>query len=85
MNVKLTLTVEQSIIYRAKHYAQLKGQSLSGLIENYLKTLTKEIATDDQIVLTPTVKILKGSFHAPMDFDYKNELTNMLTEKYLEQ
>jgi hypothetical protein len=26
---------------------------------------------------------LKGSFNAPKDFDYKKELTNRLSEKYL--
>ena len=84
MNAKLTLTIEQSVIDRAKRYAKLKERSLSGLIENYLKLLTKEVAADD-ITLTPTVKMLKGSFHVPADFDYKKELTDRLTDKYMKQ
>ena len=83
MNAKLTLTIEQSVIHRAKYYAQLKRDSLSGIIENYLKSLTKEVVSVDDIPLTPTVKLLKGSFYAPNDFDYKNELTNLLTDKYM--
>jgi hypothetical protein len=82
MNVKLTLTIEQSVIKNAKHYALLKGHSLSAIIENYLKMLSKDIAPDD-IELTPTVKMLKGSFSAPRDFDYKKKLTEGLTDKYL--
>ena len=82
MNAKLTLTIEQSVIDTAKHYARFKGRSLSGLIENYLKLLTKEVTTDE-MELTPTVKILKGSFKAPPDFDYKKELTDRLTDKYM--
>jgi len=31
---------------------------------------------------TPVVKSLKGSFKAPAAFDYKNELTKALNEKY---
>jgi hypothetical protein len=43
MNTKLTLTIEKEIIERAKDYAKIKNRSLSGIIENSLKTLTKDI------------------------------------------
>ena len=33
--------------------------------------------------LTPTVKELKGSFTAPANLNYKQELSKRLTEKYL--
>ena len=82
MNTKLTLTIDQSIIERAKKYARKKERSLSDLIENYLKALTtEEISKHDE--LSPTVKSLKGSFKMPKDFDYKKELSDRLTEKYL--
>lgn len=82
MNTKLTLTIEQSIIERAKKYARKKERSLSDLIENYLKALTNEDAKNED-ELTPTVKALKGSFKLPEGFDYKKELTDRLSEKYL--
>lgn len=82
MNTKLTLTIEQSVIEKAKKYAKDKKRSLSNLIENYLKALTKE-SSSNEIELTPIVKSLKGSFTAPKNFDYKKELTNRLSEKYL--
>jgi len=81
MNTKLTLTIEQSIIKKAKRYSKGKGRSLSDIIENYLKAITNE--SESEIELTPIVKSLKGSFKAPEDFDYKKELTKGLTEKYL--
>lgn len=82
MNTKLTLTIDQSVIERAKKYARQKERSLSDLIENYLKALTtEEISKQDE--LSPTVKSLKGSFKIPEDFDYKKELSERLTEKYL--
>ena len=82
MNTKLTLTIEQSVIEKAKKYAKNKERSLSDLIENYLKALTtEEISKQDE--LSPTVKSLKGSFKMPKDFDYKKELSERLTEKYL--
>ena len=82
MNTKLTLTIEQSVIEKAKKYAKEKERSLSDLIENYLKAVTKEKKTE--IVRdTPISQSLKGSFHMPNDFDYKKELTKNLSEKYL--
>ena len=42
MNTKLTLTVDESIIEKAKLYAKSKGRSLSDVIENYLKLLISE-------------------------------------------
>lgn len=82
MNTKLTLTIEQTIIEKAKKYANNKGRSLSDIIENYLKVITKEDDTEN-IELTPIVRSLKGSFKAPENLDYKKELTKRLTEKYL--
>lgn len=82
MNTKLTLTIEHTVIEKAKKYAKDKERSLSNLIENYLKALTKEDSSNE-IELTPIVKSLKGSFAAPKNFDYKKELTNRLSEKYL--
>ncbi len=81
MNTKLTLTIEQSIIERAKSYAKEKGRSLSDIIENYLKAITKEEKIEEE--LSPLVKSLQGSFKAPKSFDYKDELSKALSEKHL--
>lgn len=82
MNTKLTLTIEQTIIEKAKKYANGKGRSLSNIVENYLKAITKE-DYKESIELTPVVRSLKGSFKAPKNIDYKKELSKSLTEKYL--
>jgi hypothetical protein len=82
MNTKLTLTIEQSVIEKAKKYAQHRDRSLSSLIENYLKALVNE-EVSDEAELTPTVRRLRGSFKLPENFDYKQELTDRLSEKYL--
>ena len=82
MKTKLTLTIDQSIIERAKAYAKGKGRSLSDIIENYLKAITREQKRSDSRI-TPIVKSLKGSFKAPDGFDYKKELAKGIAEKYL--
>ena len=82
MNTKLTLTIEEEIILRAKKYAKQNGRSLSAIIENYLKIITKEEPRVKKEI-TPLVKSLKGSFKAPQNYDYKKELLKDLSEKYL--
>lgn len=82
MNTKLTLTIEQELIKKAKDYAKQKNRSLSDIIENYLKILTKEEKKESS-KLSPIVKSLKGSFKMPADFDYKEELKSRLEQKYL--
>jgi len=85
MNTKLTLTIEQNIIEKAKKYAHNKGKSLSSIIENYLKLITKEDNIDNKknINETPIVNSLKGSFKAPKNFDYKKQISDEIAKKYL--
>lgn len=82
MNTKLTLTIEQAIIKKAKKYAKNKRRSLSDIIGNYLKVITKE---EEKLKneIAPITKSLRGSFKAPVDYDYKKELSKKLMEKYL--
>ncbi len=81
MNTKLTLTIEQSVIERAKLYAKQKGQSLSDIVENYLKAISNENHVPEMNI-TPVVKSLKGSFKAPSVLDYKKEPAKSLSKKY---
>jgi len=80
MSTKLTLTIEKDIIDLAKAYARKKGQSLSDLIESYLKTLVQK--DNNKNHLSPNVKRLIGSVKAPKGFDFKKELGNVLNKKY---
>jgi hypothetical protein len=83
MNTKLTLTIEDFVIEKAKNYARQEGRSLSDLVENYLKAITSSTEIKE-VELSPVVKSLRGSFKAPDDMDYKEELARRLSEKYLE-
>ena len=80
MNTKLTLTIEQSVVEKAKLYAKEKGRSLSDIIENYLKAVTSEQRAIEDF--SPLVNSLRGSFKAPENFDYEKELSQGLSEKY---
>ena len=80
MTTKLTLTVEKDVIESAKLYAKQNGRSLSALIENYLKALVQKENHEED--LSPKVKELMGSIKLPKGFDYKKELTEVLSKKY---
>jgi hypothetical protein len=82
MDAKLTLNIDKDVARKAKIYARKEGRSLSDLVENYLKLLTKNSSIEDSNY-TPRVKALLGSVTLPLDFDYKTELVDALVKKYL--
>lgn len=82
MESKLTLSVDRKIAERAKVYARSQGRSLSDLVESYFRILTSEQQGID-LQVSPKIKALKGVFKVPDGFDYKKELSEALTKKYL--
>ena len=80
MTTKLTLTIEERVIKTAKKYAQKKGRSLSGLIENYLKALASEDSLASE--MTPRVRRLRGSIKLPANFDYKKAIGESISKKH---
>lgn len=80
MTTKLTLTVEKSVIDRAKSYAKNTGRSLSEIIENYLATITQDASTDE---LSPKLKKIVGVVNLPKNFDEQKELRSALEQKHL--
>lgn len=82
MNTKLTLTVQKEIIAEAKKYAKKSGQSLSDLVENYFKLLTKDKRKLKPDQISPRIKRLRGILKVNEKFDYKKELEEELSKKY---
>jgi formiminotetrahydrofolate cyclodeaminase len=80
MTTKLTLTVEKSVIERAKRYAKNTGRSLSEIIESYLETITTDKGDQN---LSPKLKKIVGAVKLPKDFDEDKELRSYLEKKHL--
>ena len=80
MTTKLTLTIDDSVIDSAKEYARKKGESLSGIVENYLKSITTR--EEPNLDISDKVKKMMGVISLPDDFDYKKELGNTIVKKY---
>lgn len=86
MNTKLTLTLEKEVIEKAKEFAARQGQSLSSLVENYFKHLTFEKKEQPEKKewkpLPESFLKLEGCLKHEGEFNYKEELTKALEEKY---
>ncbi|MEQ9289414.1 MAG: DUF6364 family protein [Cyclobacteriaceae bacterium] len=82
MNTKLTLTIEKEVIDIAKEYAKGKGQSISEMVENYFKFVTKKRMKMKEKKLSPNVRKLRGIIKTDDSFDYKKILTEELSKKY---
>lgn len=82
MNVKLTLTIEKKVIKVARQYALEEGQSLSKMVENYLKFVTSKSDNYEEKQLSPRVRKLRGIIKTNDNLDYKQILTEELSKKY---
>ena len=80
MNKKLTISVDDSTIERAKEYAKSKGQSLSEIIENYLKLISRKT---DKPQVSSKISRLKGTVKLSKETDYKELLKEAISDKYL--
>jgi hypothetical protein len=87
MTTKLTLSINKRVIDKAKKYAKNQGRSLSSVVENYLKTITlNEEASEEELLsyISPRIRSLIGiARNLPRDKDYKELLSDYLSEKYL--
>jgi hypothetical protein len=80
MDKKLTLSLNERVIEKAKLYAKEHQVSLSRLIESYLSSLIEK--ESEEIAITPLVESLSGVVSLPDEFDYKNDYSDYLLEKY---
>ena len=71
MTTKLTLTMEDQVIDSAKEYARKKGESLSGIVENYLKSITTR--EEPNVIISAKVRQMMGVITLHEDFDYKKD------------
>ena len=81
MTTKLTLTIEKSIIEKAKDYARKTERSLSDLIEIYLDSITKSNLEDDITNMLQKLKKLYDVVNFPKDLVHKQKIRKILGSK----
>ena len=87
MKTKLTLVVEDEVIYNAKIYAKKKEESLSSLVENYLKAVAessklKNPKKSNSKKAISLIEKYRGIISLPEDYDYKKVIGLYLLKKY---
>ncbi len=82
MDKKLTLSLNQKIIEKAKVYANQNKTSLSKLIETYFNSLTINNVEENELETTNLVESLCGIITLPEDYDYKEAKAQYLIAKY---
>lgn len=82
MDKKLTLSLNQNVIEKAKKYAKSNKTSLSKMIEAYFDSLTNDKINDNEIQTTPLVESLCGIIKLHKNYDYKEARAKYLLEKY---
>lgn len=81
MNTKLTLSIEQSVIKRAKNYAKQSGRSLSDLVQSYLEKLIAEKMEETENV-PKDFQDLFGCLTLPTEMDDKTTIREILIKKH---
>ena len=75
MNKKLTLKLDGAVIDRAKEYAETNHESVSGLVERFLKTLT-ETKKPGSSQMHSLVEELSGVITLPPGYDEREDYRN---------
>jgi len=84
---KLTLTIDEQVILRAKHYAQKKNRSVSRLVESYLDTISRQDDFVDSMHApeAPVTDSIAGMFASEYNGEeYRALLVAALEERHLE-
>ena len=81
MDTKLTLSLESSVISKAKRYAKNHKTSVSKMVETYLSEIVEEEKTATNKI-TPLVKSLSGIILLDNDADSTQGYTDYLVNKY---
>ena len=70
---KLTLSVDDRVIQRAKHYAEKRGTSVSQLVEEYLDLVSDRPRTDAK-ANPPVLQMLRGAAKGASLEDHRRHL-----------
>lgn len=81
MDAKLTLKLDRDVIERAEAYAQKRQQSLSALVESYLRFIAQREEDSSHLEVSPTVRELSGI----IQLDEETELSEIYADYLLDE
>lgn len=75
---KLTLSIDENVISKAKDFAKRSRRSLSEIVESYLETITKK----ENIEADAELDEIYGIVNVENDFDDKEAIRSILIDKH---
>ena len=84
MESTITLKIDQTLLKNANEYAKNRGETISRIIESYLRLLVlgEKSKNTEEIIISDFVKSLSVKTNLSHDLDYKKEFQNHLIGKY---
>lgn len=79
MTTKLTLSIDENTVKRAKRISAKQGKSISKMVEEYLNSITEKNETKTSVV-TSLRGLLKDK--VPADLNWKTAKLNHLKKKH---
>ena len=80
MTTKMTLSMDPSVVAKARRISKRRRTSISAMFSNYIASLEEEPSSDNE--LPPITKQILEMGQVPSDWDYRDELSDSLSEKY---
>ena len=77
---KLTLSIDEAVVEKAKQIAEANNTSVSAMFSQFVQSMAAGGAGPAKI--GPLTRKLSGILKLPSDKDYKDLLTESLTEKH---
>lgn len=77
---KLTLSMDEAVVAKAKEIAHAQGTSVSAMVSNIVRSMAT--GRTRQIKLGPITRRATGLVKLPPDKDYKKLIEEALMEKY---
>jgi len=84
MTTKLTLSIDSSVIAKARRISKHRRTSVSAMFSNYIASLEEDTAEIQELPpITRRVMEMGAKLPpVPSDWDYRDELSDALAEKY---
>ena len=84
MTTKLTLSMDSRVIAKARRISKLRKTSISAMVAHYIASIQEDEVHDEPVApLTHRVlEIGKKAKPLPDDWDYRNELSDAISERF---
>ena len=84
MTTKLTLSIDSKVLAKARRISKLRKTSISAMVAHYIASIREDETPEEPLApLTQRVlEIGRKVKPVPADWDYRDELADIMAERY---